>query len=498
MVNFFESILYLIKKLFKKRNRSLTENTLWGIYGEFFSRAIKFMQLILIANYLSVEGMGLFNYSIATAGMLSVFYDFGILVVATKNNTQAATHGNLAPYFLLKCLTSTIGFLIFIILLSVGFVQNENTSVIVILVASVIVSDIANLILASYRSKKDFQKEAKFRSLVIIAQFLASGLVLLFNGDLRAVSYSLLIVNIICLYPLVRLLVINHKNFLTNASSKLKLIFVECIPFAGMVMVGALYTNIDVLLLGYFFGMSEVGIYAVAMKFVLGLIIVPITFIQNAQIPDLVAHNDYDEKNISALYYDWLIGYQKTVLFGYLLCLVFAIFSEYIIFWTFGFEFKESVNMLVSLTIVGISYYLYTPLITLFIITKKVKYSFYGQLICCVVNLILLLWLIPIYGIYGAVVSSIVTHLIIFLILFFTSKAVFPNLFSARATSKIFSRLFVFILLIFVMKYANIQNLIDATFFKIIISSVFLIYTKNDILCLCSDLSGTLKRLIKN
>jgi lipopolysaccharide exporter len=489
--------LSLFRSFFKRRPRSLFENTLWGIYGELFSRIVKFVQLILIANHLGVDGMGLFNYSLAAAGIMSVFYDFGILVVATKNNTQSRTHSDLAPYLLFKCATSLIGYVIFLGLLYLEVLKTDNAYVISILVASIIISDIANLILASYRVKQDFQQEAKFRSWVIIAQFLGSGIVLFLNGGLREVAISLLLINIISLYPMVRLIISHSNNHLTNFTARLRALFVECLPFAGIVMVGALYTNVDVLLLGHFLGMKEVGVYAVAMKFVLGLIIVPISYVQNAQIPSLVAHDEYNSTDISGLYKEWMVGYKTTTLIGYLICLTFVVLAEYIIKFTFGSKFIDSVAMLESLTIVGISYYLYTPLITLFIITKKAKFSFYGQLFCCVVNIVLLWWWIPIYGITGAVAAAIISHLLIFLILFVITQRLLPLLFPIDVSVGIFFRLVLFLAIIYLMRYADVQPFMREGLFKLFLSLLFIFIVGKDVKALCLELWVVLNRLRK-
>lgn len=485
----------LLRSFFKKRPRSLFENTLWGIYGEFFSRIVKFLQLIMIANYLGVDEMGLFNYSLAAAGIMSVFYDFGILVVATRNNTQSRTHDDLAPYLLFKCVTSLIGYAIFLGLLYLEVLKTEYAHVISILVASIIISDIANLILASYRVNRDFQQEAKFRSWVVIAQFLGSGIVLILDGGLREMAISLLLINIVSLYPVVRLITSRPNNHLTNFTAKFRALSVECLPFAGIVLVGALYTNADVLLLGHFLGMEEVGIYAVAMKFVLGLIIVPISFVQNAQIPSLVAHDDYDSTDISGLYKEWMVGYKTTTLIGYLICLVFVVLAEYIIKFTFGSKFMDSVAMLESLTIVGISYYLYTPLITLFIITKKAKFSFYGQLFCCIVNIILLCWWIPIYGVTGAVAAAIISHLFIFLILFMITRRRLPLLFPIDVSVGIFSRLILFLSIIFLMRFADLQVFIHEGLFKLLLLSLFIFIVRKDVKALCFELCVVFNRL---
>ena len=470
--------MFLKKYFHKDKKRSLIENTIWGIFGELLSRIIKFAQLIIIAKFFGVTEMGLFNYAIASAGILSIFYDFGILTVATKNNTRNKTPKNLIAYVATKFITTSLGLLVFLLLLFTGVLISEERDVIFLLVISVLISDIANLILAFYRANQDFLKEAQFRSIVIILQFLSSVLVISFQGGMKEIAIALILVNIITLVPLIFLLKDDYKNIgYINLKTKIKEIVFECIPFSGVVFMGALYTNLDILILGHYMTLEDVAVYSVAMKFILGILIVPVTFLQNAQIPNLVSYKNFNATNISPLYDTWSNSYQKSIIFGFFISIVFAVLSEYIIYFTFGSEFLSSAGLLSLLTIVGACYYLYTPIITLFIITNNIKISFYIQFICCLLNFLLLMILIPKLGVLGAVISSIATDIFIFIFLLGSSKIFFKGLFNFSLIANIFFKVILFLAIIYLIfnpiNYFNLHIMLYKVMLLLFFTIVF-------------------------
>jgi O-antigen/teichoic acid export membrane protein len=455
--------------------KSLIENSIWGASGELIVRLIKFIQLIVIANFLGTEGMGLFNYAIAAAGLFSIFFDFGILTVATRENSKRRTPNNLLIYFITKIITSGIGFLLFIGAYLGGFYITESADSIVYLVASILILDISHLILAYYRAQHNFQKEAQYRAAIIIIQFIGTVVILNYSSNLTHLAISLLCINLLSMYPLIIILITDFKKNISRVSLiQIKSTLKECLPFAGIALVGALYTSLDVLILGHYLDISLVGIYTIAMKFILGFMIIPIVFIQNAQIPAMASslkNMSFDLEDIK----QWQQGFFKIIFIGLAIGIFFAAMSDLIIDFTFGENFKDSSKWLTYLTIVGLCYYIYTPFITYLIVTGNAKLVFYVQLTASLLNLLLLLLLVPQYGIIGAVISSIITHTIIGLLIIAITLRIKPNLLPMKQMINLLKYFLSFVVVILSMFFLDGEMDSSIVVIKLTIGFVFFV-----------------------
>lgn len=407
-----------MKYISDTKRLTLVDNILWGISGEVFVRLIKFFQFIIIAQFLGAEGLGVYNYGLALVASLSIFFDFGILVVATKNNSINKSPLELAPYFLLKICTSSLGLLVFYFVNKAGFFIEDPDGILFLVVISMLLLDFANLVLAKYRAEQNFKSEAQFRAGVVVLQIIASIVLLNLGASLKQLVYCFIVVNSLCLYPLLHVLWILHKTIYISVLWKnMSYIIRQCIPLAGISLFGALYTSADVLLLGFYSDATTVGVYTVAIKFILGMIITPVAFIQNAQIPNLAGLAGEAGLQSREATKSWSNAFFNTLFLGMFICLFFAIFAEFIIGLSFGAEFKSSANLLSALTVVGLLYYVYTPFMTLLIVGDNARYAFGAQFICTIANIIMLVVLVPLYGIIGAAIAAIATHLIISLVI---------------------------------------------------------------------------------
>ena len=478
----------------KTKRLGLIENIFWGISGEIFVRLIKFFQFIIIAKFLGAEGLGIYNYGLAVVASLSIFFDFGILIIATKNNSKNKSPANLAPYFLLKIFTSAVGILVFCFANKIGILIADPEGVLILIVISMLILDFANLILAKYRAEHNFQKEAKFRAVVIILHILVSIALLNMGANLKQLVYCLIVINFFCVYPLLHLLWNSYRveNLWISYHKMIKL-FRQCIPLAGISLFGALYTSADVLFLGFYFDAVTVGIYTVAMKFILGIIITPVTFIQNAQIPNLAELAGEEWSQNKEIIKSWRKAFFNTLFFGIFICLFFAIFAEFIILLTFGSNFESSANLLSILTIVGLLYYIYTPFMTLLIIKDNARYAFITQLICSLINIVILSLLIPRFGIIGAAVASIISHLIIFIIIVPITISLNKNLLYRKDIASIILSFVIYSLVIGLMYLVDVFAQGSEIIFKLFLAILLMILFRRRFIDLSTDIKFFIK-----
>lgn len=197
---------------------------------------------------------------------------------------------------------------------------------------------------------------------------------------------------------------ISLESSLTKRNIKeLKDWFVLGLPFIVMSASLTLQNNADIVMLGFMTGDTDAGLYAVASR-VSTAILFGLTAVNLVYAP-LIAKS-YKNKKIQQL--------QHFVNQSSLLCAVFAIvagivaliYSESILL-MFGEEFVEAkliFQILVAATVISA---LCGPVGTLLTMTNFASRASYVVVVATVINIVLNLVLIPLYGVLGAAVATV-------------------------------------------------------------------------------------------
>ncbi len=166
------------------------------------------------------------------------------------------------------------------------------------------------------------------------------------------------------------------------------------------------FTRIDQVLLGNLIGNTELGIYVVAVR---------LTELFNF-IPAIVASSIYPSlikayEASAEVFYDRL----KRVVGGFfwsylLLSVVVVVVSRPLIYILYGVEFSRSADVLSILMYSSIFVSMGTIFFLKFVIEGTIQIGMYGTLMSAVLNIILNLWLIPIYGASGAAIATLLSY----------------------------------------------------------------------------------------
>ncbi|AGB02449.1 membrane protein involved in the export of O-antigen and teichoic acid [Methanoregula formicica SMSP] len=178
--------------------------------------------------------------------------------------------------------------------------------------------------------------------------------------------------------------------------------------------VSFLNTQMSIILMGYFLSPSDVGIYAVAAILAQILVLIPgaIQTVTNPVIASLYGKGDIE--GVRRVFYSTL---KKSFLLTAGSAIVIAVFGPYVIILLFGDIFLASyIPLLILLSgyAIGASF---AAVGTTLSSIGKVQVSFYVGVVGLVINIIINLLLIPIFGIVGAAMATSATIIIIFLIL---------------------------------------------------------------------------------
>ena len=277
----------MIKILFNNHRETIM-NVFWRGLQLAVKDGVSFIIFILAAKFLSPYEFGVYNYVLAVIFFLILFGDFGISMATSKYVAEyQVTDPEKLKYVLfnagLVILVLTLLVTAGTLLLGPGILQDKYLYVLYILPV-IFLAPMTSLYDGIYRGLKKFQQLALLSTGVtvfslgfiyfLIRKYGLTGALLSQN-----LFYLLLFLTLACCY----------RNFLF----KLNWEMIKSVGFyafmIGIMHVSAfLYMRVDILVLGYFNMIVEIGYYEIAMK-VLMLMQLPFLVYAQVQAPNMVA-----------------------------------------------------------------------------------------------------------------------------------------------------------------------------------------------------------------
>jgi len=387
------------------------KNTAWGVLGEISTRLAKLVQVVLMARLLGAEEVGRFNFALALAGMFSVLFDFGVLTVAVKELAQNRIWA-LRLYGRLKLLTSAVG--LSCIGLATVLMPMSPTDRYLSLGLGVYLAfnDLSSYVVVAYRARGQFWRETTLRTVLSVTQTLACVAALFAARRVEWVVVALVVSAVLGIVPLVREWTA-QPNVAGADRGWAGLVrgFRQCVPLAMTVLVGTVYMNFDIVVLGRSGSMEEVGWYGIAVKTVFALLIMPLTYFQLATLPVFAA--ELEKSSLSEARVRWLRSLVYSTTVGALLNLSTAVVATELLAFVFGKDFAAGGSVLVAFTLIGFLFYLYTPIAQWLLLMGKQKWTLYIQMAAMATNVVLVLALVPAWGVGGAIVAASMTHFVI-------------------------------------------------------------------------------------
>ncbi len=285
--------------------RNILKQTSWFFFAQSLTRVIGFFYTIFLARTLGVSNFGLFSVALAYYAIISTIADFGfnrflIREIAKDKARIGELLWNIA--ILRLTLTSVLfgGFAIFLYILDQ---DKMRVSLILLAVFAILPQAIAltfDSIFVALR-KLQFSAFALFISGLVTA---LAGLILISKG-FGSIGAVIALVFGQLIYAIVSIILL-YTNFglhLSNIKySIIKRTIIGSLPYGLVGVLGLLYFKIDTIMLSYFRGSFETGIYSAAYKFLEAAVLVPAS-LSLAIFPVMVKLHDTDLKKLKRLYY---------------------------------------------------------------------------------------------------------------------------------------------------------------------------------------------------
>jgi O-antigen/teichoic acid export membrane protein len=255
----------LIKKNYRN-HKEVIHNFMWRALQAFAKQGVTFLIFILCAKLLTPYDFGIYNYTLAVIFLLIMFGDFGISTAISKyvaefNETDKEKLKLILPNSLFIIIIFAGGIAAFTLLFSRLFLGDKYGYIIYVL-PLLFLAPISSLYDGVFRGLKRFKELAIISLLVSIPSvFFVYFLVRSFGLVGALVSQSLFY------FILVLLLSFVYKNFHFQIDKKIiKMILSYSFAIGISSIAYFLYTRVDILILGYFGYVKEIGYYELVTR----------------------------------------------------------------------------------------------------------------------------------------------------------------------------------------------------------------------------------------
>ncbi|WP_081993443.1 flippase [Pseudomonas flexibilis] len=384
------------------------KNSLWMLseYGMKVVSAI--FVTIYVARYLGPEQFGVLSYALAIVAVFMALSRLGMESILVRDLAlfPERRQAFMSTAFTLMVMASFVSFVLLSGLVLLLEESYENR-IYIFVISMGIIFQAFSVVEYNFQSqvKAKYSSIAKSLSLVVSAAtkillvWLEAGLIFF------AASYLLDFVVTAAI-----LLAMNFKKSQPNFfcgydSSLLRPLLKSAWPMMLSAISVSLYSRIDQIMLKSMVGLHELGVYAAAIKVFEGWMIVPYV-ISISLLPAIVrfkaAESKSYEKNMAILF---------AFLFwsSALVALFFSFFGEFVISMTFGSKYLDSASILVvvmwSATFAALG-----SITARYLTVEGMESKILSRtLVGLIVNVLLNLVLIPVYGVQGAAISTMVT-----------------------------------------------------------------------------------------
>ena len=401
--------------------RRYSTNTIWLFLGQIFSLLISFFIGAWIARYFGPEKYGLVNYVLSFVGLFTFIVALGTDGVLNRElvNYPKKRDELLGTSFWLRLFGGLLAFLITVIGAYLFGEKNNFWRILIVLYSLSFFLQapyvISNYFFSIVQAKKSVQ--AQFY-VTLISSALKICLILLGGSIL----WLILIYTIDCLWQSIFLFLLYRSQNLKVTDWRFQprlahQFWLDSWPLMLSSAAYFIYLRIDQVMVGRIMDESSVGIYAAAVRVTEILYFIP-NIICGSLFPAIIkARQVGQEFFINRLKYLYLLLGST----GLIVAVLVSILAEPLIAIIFGPAYSSSASVLKIYVWSSIGLFLGLGINQQLTAENKTKTVFCINLIAMIINVSLNLVLIPVMGLLGAAVATLISYCVIPVIVFIRS-----------------------------------------------------------------------------
>ena len=389
--------------------RKYFANTSWLLGERILRMVVSLLVGIYVARYLGPERFGLLSYTLSFVLLFSSLASFGLDDILVRELVKQPEQRNnlLGTVFWLKvCGTAIMSTTIAVVLQFMA--EDQQTYWMIALITFGFLFQATNVVDFYFQS----QVQSKFAVRAQAFQLLLTSIFKIYlvwnQAELIWFAFALMLDQVVVavLFLLVYHWKIEWFPFLSFTWIQAKKLMIDAWPliFAGMVV--SVYMKIDQVMLKEMLDAKAVGVYAAAVKLCEAWYFVPTAVIASL-FPAIITAR----KNSETLYEERVQKlYDLMVWVAVAVALPTTLFADWVILILYGADFQEAADVLKMYIWAGVFVSLGVASSKWLIAENLERYSFYSTLLGAILNIVCNFYLIPIYGIRGAALATLISY----------------------------------------------------------------------------------------
>jgi polysaccharide transporter, PST family len=408
------SISEKIKKIALLKNNDglykILANVFWLFADKILRMGCGVFITVWIARYLGVNQFGLLNYATAFVILLSPIANLGLDNIVVHQLTSKSSNKDeiLGTTFYLKLLGGILSVVLaFVCILIIR--PGDATSISVVTVLSIMgVLQAFDTIDLWFQSRVESKYTVIAKNTAFV--FTSISKIALINIQAPLILFVWVSVAEIFLGSLGLVIFYRIQGFSIKmwrwSFSVAKFLFKEGLPLIFSSLAIMIYMKLDQIMLGEMIDDRAVGIYSAATRISEVWYFIPVS-VASSVSPAIYKAKEMSEK----IYYERIEKLNRwLVLLSIALAIPMTFFSTSIVVLCFGNSYVEAGNILA--VHIWAAVFVFTGVATSawFIVEKLNHLSMYKTLLGAIINVLLNLWLIPIYSGLGAAIATVVAY----------------------------------------------------------------------------------------
>lgn len=394
-------------------HKTILKNISWLSFQDLTFHILGMIFYIILARKLGETGLGIYSYVFSLMTFLSFFLDFGISThywrkwcTNTKDISQDISTILSAKFALL--LPISIGLFVYAIL------RDQSYLVYLLLAYGIYVLDIFRQIpLYYFNAKNMFNKVVGINAVDRVISLIGGSILLLMGKDLLFILILFLIARLFSLLLSLRLFDVTLKLKLKKSSVLYGIGLGSSLFFIQI--LNNLYFKVDTLLIRHMIGIDAVGLYNASYRIIESLTIIP-TIIFFGILSPIIALQEKGKKDVINNVMNVVLKYLGIV--SLFISIFFTFYSEEILDFLYGSQFIGSGVTLIILGWTIFFLFIGTPLSTYVFAKREDRKLITRLFILTIINICLNILLIPMFGINGSAIATLITEIVSLFMLF--------------------------------------------------------------------------------
>ena len=389
------------------RVRKIAKNTSFLLISQIISYIFTFFITMYAARYFGASIFGMWSIALSITGIFGIFADLGMstLMIREISRNLSARDKYISNIFLIKIILSILTFGLIIIITNIIGYPEIVKNVIYIVTISVIIGSFSGILSAIFQANE--KMEYISLSTIMSSMLVLLGTVIMIHYNLSIVFFAF--INVISTGLISAYILIKYIQKFPLPKFRIDFSFwnpvlKESWPFGITALSGMLYNYIDSIMLSVIQGAEVVGWYSAAYRLMLITLFIPNAI--NMAVFPVMSQFYTSSKNSLKLMNEKYFKYM--IILGVPLGVGVTILADKIILTIFGPGYSPSITALQILIWTIILTFAGAPFVQLLQSINKQHIITKISIISAVTNILLNLFLIPLFSYIGASFATLI------------------------------------------------------------------------------------------